>query len=328
MLTFNEFKIKYQNNEQIAIAVIGDSTTGGFCANNGINLWTNGLPYACVNQPRHGENLQRYLEDGVTPNPVYINTVGTPTQEQQDNIGIPSAVRLLRTAVETRNNSSKVYNYGGSGYTASTHISFGTVATVANLVPKPDVIFFNLGINSAKNNESQDADLRTLVAQSIANDMLPILVKPNNVGVADSPSGSWRADSCPDNWYLMDNWQSIRDNIQQIADVNGLEVIDLGADNTLGDITLLYDSFHPSTLGHKAIFDIYNEFLESSIADSGGGNGYLINIRDGKVYQGMTNGNGAFKIKISTGDIIALPLTTTVINYIRIKVGVDLASFA
>lgn len=324
MLTVNEFKTKYQNSEQVAIAIIGDSTTSGFGANPSPNLWTNGLAYGCVNQPRHGENWQPLLVDGVTPNPYYINTTGFPSQAQQDEVGIPSAVRLLRTAVESRNGLSKVYNYGGSGWTAGNHVSGGTVAAVAALVPKPDVIFFNLGINSAKNNASQDADLRTLVAQAIANNILPILVKPNNIGVADSPAGSWSATSCPDNWYPMDNWPAIRSNIQTIADDNNLTVIDLGTNDGILDDTLLYDSFHPSNLGYEAIYQIYDGFLEAAIVDGG----YLANIRDGKVYPNRTNGNGVFRIKISTGDIIALPLTTTVINYIRIKVGVDLASFA
>lgn len=246
----------------MVIAVIGDSTTCGFGANPSPNLWTNGLAYGCVNQPRHGENWQPLLIDGITPNPVYINTTGYPSQSQQDNTGIPSAIRLLRTEIESKNATSEVYNYGGSGWTAGDHVTAGTVAIVAALNPKPDVIFFNLGINSAKSNSSQDADLRTLVDQAMANGILPILVKANNIGVANSPSGNWEATSCPDNWYPMDNWQSVRDNISDIAFDNGLDVIDLGTDAGLLDETLLYDSFHPSNLGYEEIFDIYKIWFD------------------------------------------------------------------
>ena len=257
--------INYGNGDKIVIAVIGDSTTSGLGANPSPNKWKDGHSYACVNQPRHGENLQSFLVDGITPTPLYINTTGFPTQAQQDNINIPSAVRLLRSAVELKNSNSKVYNYGGCGWIAKKHIENKTVAKVAALDNKPDIIFFNLGINSAKNNKSQDSDLRILVEQALSYGIVPVLIKPNNIGVAESPSGQWKADSCPDNWYLMDNWQSIRDNIQEIANDYNLEVIDLGADNTLGDVTLLYDSFHPSNLGHKAIFNIYHSWLKKHI---------------------------------------------------------------
>ena len=312
MLTVSQFKTKYQNSEQVALAIIGDSTTSGFGANPSPNLWTNGLAYGCVNNPRFGENWKAYLADGVTPNPYYINTTGFPSQAQQDNTGIPSAVRLLRTAVESRNGGSEVYNYGGSGWTAGNHVSEGTVATVAALVPKPDVIFFNLGINSAKSNASQDTDLRTLVSQAIANDILPILVKPNNIGVADSPSGSWGATACPDNWYPMDNWPSIRNNIQQIADDNGLSVIDLGTEDGILDETLLYDSFHPSNLGYEAIYRIYDNFLGSPVIVGS----HLVKIRNGRYYDNVVNGNSAFKMKTSTGRIIGVPL-----NYYRLRLS-------
>jgi len=323
MITVNQLRTKFQNNGVINIAVIGDSTTCGFGANPSPNTWTNGLSYGCVNQPRHGENWQPYLADGVTPNPVYINTSGYPSQAQQDNVNIPSAVRLLRTEVERRNASSKVYNYGGSGWVAADHVSSGTVALVAGLTPKPDVILFNLGINSAKNNNTQIADLRILVSQALSNNILPILVKPNNIGVAGSPSGSWSATATPDTWYPMDNWYQIRNGIDTVANENGLSIIDVGTPDMQLDITLLYDPFHPSNLGYQVIANKYISFLDSVTPIIGA----FIKTRDGRTYPVIKNGNSSFKIKLSTGDIVTIPLDTSILSFLRMKTGAFIASF-
>ena len=271
-----KYILNYDNGDKIIIAIVGDSTTGGFGANPSFNKWKDGHAYGCVNQPRHGENWQKFLLNASKiPNPSYINTTGFPTVDQQSNVNIPSATRLLRTAVSSKNNNSKIYNYGGSGWTANDHIQYYSVAKLSKLQQKPNIVFFNLGINSAKNNKSQDKELRILLQQAISNGILPILVKPNNIGVADSPTGIWRADACPDNWYLLASWQSYRDNIEKIGKDYNITVIDLGADNTLGDVKLLYDSFHPSNLGYLAIFKIYNHWLQTHIFIKKD-NGYIV----------------------------------------------------
>lgn len=307
MLTIEQIRQKYNNGEKIIIAIIGDSTSSGFGANPSPNTWINGLSYGCVNNPRFGENWNN-------DNPYYINTTSIISQAQQDNIGIPSAVRLFRTGLENKNQSSKVYNFGGSGYTADTHIANGTVASVLSL--SPDAIFFNLGINTAKNNGSQNTSLRTLVAQAISGGVLPVLVKPHNIGVAYSPSGNWSEIATPDQWYPMDNWQSIRDNIQQIANDYNLSVIDLGTDTGELDITLLYDPFHPSNLGYKKISEIYKKWISG---DS------FIFIKNGKSY--TSENDGAFKIKLSDNKIVGIPLTAEIQDFIKIKVGNNIATF-
>ena len=163
--------------------------------------------------------------------------------------------------MEGINPASKVYNFGGSGWTAATHIANGSIASLGALSPRPQAVFIALGINSAKNNQGQDADLRTLVAQAIAQGILPIMVKEHNVGVVGSPAGNWSADATPDQWYPMDNWPSIRAGVDQIAAENGLEVIDLGDPSGGLDVSLLYDPFHPSAKGYREIFARYKKWL-------------------------------------------------------------------
>jgi len=303
MISVEQLRNKAINNEQVVIAVVGDSTTCGFGANGGANLWTNGLSYLAVNS---------YNPNWQSDSPYFINTSGMPSQEQQDNKNIPSAVRLLRTSLESVNTTSKVYNFGGSGYTAQMHLSGGTVGYVASLSPKPQVIFLNLGINSAKNGESQDAALRGLVSQAIANDILPILVKPHNIAY-------WSMTATPDIWSPFGGWINYRNNIQQIADDNNLSVIDLGSDDCLVDITLMYDGFHPSNLGYSRIAKIYEEWLVNGK--------YFIFTRDGKKYNHIENDNGAFKVKITDGRILGLPLTLETADFIKIKAGSNIATF-
>jgi hypothetical protein len=252
----NNFLNKYANGEQISIAVIGDSTSMGFGANGGPNTWSNGLSYAFLNDPK-SLNLDPESEFYLGADFPYIS------QENQDKTGIPSAIRLLRTEVESKNNDSKVYNYSGSGWIANTHLLYDTVSKIARLFPKPDIVLINLGINSAKKNCGQKDDMRELICQVIQGGMTPVLVKPNNIGVAYSPDGSYAAASSPDEWFPMDNWPEIREEIDQLSDEYNLEVIDLGSDDGFIDITLYYDSFHPSAAGYQVIFEKYNEWMNN-----------------------------------------------------------------
>lgn len=290
MITPTQLRAAFTSGQPLAIAIVGDSTTGGFGANPGPNVWAgNGLSYGCVNPPNFGPNW-------TTGDPLYINTGGFPSQAQQDNVGIPSATRLLRTYLEGINPASKVYNYGGSGYTAAAHVAGNTIAAIAALSPRPQAVFIALGINSAKNNNGQDADLRTLVAQALAQGILPVLVKEHNVGVAGSPAGNWSDTATPDQWFPMDNWPNIRAGVDQIAAENGLEVIDLGDPSGALDVSLLYDPFHPSAKGYREIFARYKKWLGAGVA------------RFSKDTVGHTLvAAGAMRVKTSQG-VQALPL--------------------
>lgn len=251
MKTPAQIRALINSNSAVSIAVIGDSTTTGFCCNSYPNVWTNGYPYGCVNLPDFGPNL-------VSSSPYFLNLNTYPSQAQQDNVLIPSAVRLFRTFIESKNPSSKVYNFGIPGAEASTHVAVSTVALVAGTVPKPDVVFLNLGINSAKQGIDQSADLQILINQVVAYDMLPVLVISNNVGVADNPYGVWVLESTPDRWVPMAYWQNTRAGVRTLATVNGLEYVDNGSDSGALDITKLYDAFHPNNLGHQ---DIANQYV-------------------------------------------------------------------
>lgn len=251
MLTVTQIRSRIADNQAVNIAFLGDSTTAGLCCVGYPNVWTNGLSYGCVNN-----------EIGFSPtldinSPYYINLNGYPTQPQQDNLAIPTAVRLVRTYIESLNPASKVYNFGISGADAATHIGVGTVAIIAATVPKPDVVLVNLGINSAKNNQNQNADLQTIISGILAADMQCVLVIPNNMGVAYTAGGVWVAESTPDQWVPMDNWPTTRNGIKALALSNNLEIIDLGSDDGALDITGLYDAFHPSNIGYARIASTY-----------------------------------------------------------------------
>lgn len=305
-MDYKTFKDKFQSWQEVTIAVVGDSTTCGFGSNPSPNTWTNGLEYGCVNLPRFGENWQEFLSDGVTPNPVYINTTGYPSQAQQDNINIPSGVRLLRTEVESRNANSKVYNFGGSGWTAHDHVINGTISILSSLNPKPELIIINIGINSAKNNLTQDADLNTIIEQVISNHMVPVLVKPNNIGVAYSTNGDWIAESTPDQWYPMDNWYQIRNGIDISSWKYGLDVIDLGTTTMEIDITKQYDSFHPNHYGYVDMFNKYINWMDTiSVPVEKDTN--IIDIKNSN-YNLKNSINGELAIMTSNG-IIRLKLT-------------------
>lgn len=301
MMTPAQFKTAFTSGQPVVVAIVGDSTTGGFGANPGPNVWSgNGLPYGCMNNPSFGPNWDQ-------SSPYALNLSGFPSQSQQDNVGIPSATRLLRTYLEGINSASKVYNFGGSGYTAAAHVAGGTIAALAALTPKPQVAFIALGINIAKNNGGQDSDVRTLVAQAIAQGILPVLVKEHNVAVTGSPAGNWSETATPDQWFPMDNWPGIRASIDQIAADYGLEVVDLGDSTGAVDVTLLYDPFHPSAKGYREIFSRYKNWLAAGavrVAD------------DSTRYSPIAT--GALRIKTTAG-IVALPLRTLAAGITRIK---------
>lgn len=289
MISSSQFRKNFALGLPVSIAIVGDSTTCGFGANPGPNVWSDGNSYIFVNGGT-GPNWE-------SGDPYYINTSGMPSQAQQDNKAIPSATRLLRTYVEAANPQSKVYNFGGSGWTAANHISNGSIAALAAMSPKPEVVFIALGINSAKNNQGQGNELRTLLSQAIANDMLPVLVKEHNVAVAGSPSGNWSATATADNWYPMDNWPGIRSEIDSVAQQYGVGVIDLGTEDCVIDSSLLYDPFHPSAKGYQVIFEKFKNWISYKVV---------------KIHNSQTGfsivPSGPVRIKTSD-DIVCLGLT-------------------
>ncbi len=257
MLTTTQIRAAIAASSPVTIAVLGDSTTAGICCNSYPNVWTNGYSYGCVNLPDFSPNL-------VASSSYFINLTTYPSQPQQDNVLIPSAVRLLRTYIESLNASARVYNFGISGADAAIHITAGTVAIIAAKTPKPDVVLINLGINSAKNNVDQTTDLQTLITQVLAANMQAVLVIPNNVGVAYTAGGIWVAESTPDQWVPMDNWPATRNGIKALAGSNSLEYIDLGSDDGVLDITGLYDAFHPNSIGYQRIANIYKAWTKAA----------------------------------------------------------------
>jgi hypothetical protein len=311
MITTAQLRQDFQSGNIIKIAFIGDSTTAGFCCNSYPNTWTNGLSYGCVNQPLYGPNLQ-------PSSPYYINTSTLISDAQFNNTGIPSAIRLLRTQVEAANASSKVYNYGWSGSTAAVHVGYGTVAAIAALAVKPDVVFINLGINSAKNNQSQLADLTTLVTQCIAADMLPILVKANNIGVY-SVTGAFDADSTPDTWIPMPYWQTTRAEIATVASGYNLDVVDLGSPSGALDITKLYDAFHPSNVGHAEISTKYLAYLNSIPVDVSTGDRSFRIANLVKNLSPVSNGALRFKFDDPAIGVKTLPVTLGASSAMRIN---------
>lgn len=318
MLTEKEIVDKYNNGEALSIAVVGDSVTSGIEANAGPNVWpVNGLPYAATNQP----NAYPNLDPG---SPFYINDSTYPSQAQQDNLAIPSGVRQFRTLIEAQNPASVVTNWGIPGWTAGLHISSGTIGLVAASLPKPDVCIINLGINSAKNRISQLADLRALVDQALAADMFVLLAQPNNIGVVDSPAGVFDQTALPDRWYPLDYWPVTVSEIKTVYLERNTGFVNTGTDSLQLDITKLYDPFHPNEDGFADIANRYLDWFKfGTVLES---NGAMIKTANGKSYFQPVNGNQAFKAKLSTGQIVAIPLTAA-IDELRILTSAGKTTF-
>ena len=317
MLSEKELIEKYKKGDKLVISIIGDSTTAGIAANVGPNLWSNGVSYAATNQPNAYPNL-------TVGSPYYIAGGTYPSKAQQDNLAIPTAVRQLRTMVEAKNPTSVVTSWGISGWDAIGHIRSGTAVLVAAQVPKPDVVIINLGINSAKNHTSMLTDLRTLVDQVIAHDIFVVLAQPNNIGVVGSPSGSWDQTSTPDYWFPLDYWPNTVNEIKTIRDERSTGFANVGTDDLQLDITKLYDPFHPNEDGFLDIANRYIEYFKKGtlIPESGA----MIKTANGKSYYQPVNGNQAFKIKLSTGQVVAIPLTSD-LDSLRLKIETGLVTF-
>ncbi|TBM39804.1 SGNH/GDSL hydrolase family protein [Vibrio cholerae] len=309
MLTERQIIGKFHANEQLVVAVIGDSTSAGIAANSAPNTWTNGIAYAAVNQPSAYPNLD-------PASPYYVNADTYPSQAQQENKDIPTAVRKLWTALQAKNAESIVYNYSIPGWDAKGHISSNTVAQVASLVPKPQMAIVNLGINSAKNRQSQLNDLRRIVDQLLANGIFVLLAQPNNIGVAGSPAGSWSQTALPDEWYPQDYWPNTVNEIKTVYRERSTGFVNVGTDDLNLDITKLYDPFHPNEAGFEDIASKYLNWFHSGTASPSDGS--QIKTVNGKKYYQPFNGNGAFKFLTSTGQKVSIPLTS-VIDELRIK---------
>lgn len=300
LLTESQIIKKYHDNEVLVVAVIGDSTSAGIAANSGPNTWTNGVSYAAVNQPSAYPNLD-------PTSPYYINADTYPSQEQQENKDIPTAVRKLWNALQAKNAASIVYNYSIPGWDAKGHVSSDTVAQVASLVPKPQMAIVNLGINSAKNRQSQLGDLRIIVDQLLANGIFVLLAQPNNIGVVGSPSGSWSQTALPNDWYPQDYWPNTVNEIKTVYRERSTGFVNVGTDDLQLDITKLYDPFHPNEAGFDDISSKYLNWFQYGTATSS--DGAQIKTVNGKKYYQPINGRGALRVKVSNGQIVSIPLT-------------------
>lgn len=263
-------KDKLRARLPVCIAVIGDSTTCGFGANGAAN-WTVGNPL--VIQPFGGFVLQSV----------------------QNNLAIPSASRLTQTWLEQLNPASVFYNMGYSGGRADEHVTAGTVSALANRSPKPDLIIIALGINSAKNNQSQTAALTTLVQQVKANGIQCVISLGHNVANLNTTTP-------------MTLWLTMRAQMKAVANAYGCEIIDAGSDDGAIIPALTVDGFHPSALGYAEIFKKYKSFLggvvklgKQSFNVSTNGALRIKTANQGTVKLNLTRNSGATKIMTSQG---------------------------
>lgn len=298
MITLDQLKAKIAAGEKVTLAFLGDSTTAGFGCNPGPNKWIDGNSYLCVN-------------GGTGPNwipgdPFEINPSGFPTPAQQANKGIPTAVRLIRTWLESLNPESIAYNFGWGGATAQGLVNAGAMASVAAV--QPDAVFIATGINSAKLGASQASGLAMLIYQAQQADILTVVVKEQNPAVAGSPAGNWSASALPDNWFPMDDWPTCRANIDAIAGYYNCPICDLGTTDGAIVPELLYDPFHPSAKGYQVNFEKYRAFL-------GGSDAY---VSIDKVRVPITPG-GALRIKTSLG-IVHIAVKET-LGALRVKLN-------
>jgi lysophospholipase L1-like esterase len=262
-------KDKLRSKQQVCIAVIGDSTTCGFGSNGDAN-WDINSPF--VIQPFGGFVLQSV----------------------QDNIAIPSASRLTQTWLKQLNPASTFYNMGYSGGRADEHVTAGTVSVLASRSPRPDLIIIALGINSAKNGQSQSAALTTLVQQVQSHGIQCVISLGHNVANLNTT-------------IPMPFWLTMRSQMKAIANAYGCEIIDPGSDDNAITPALTHDGFHPSALGYIEIFKKYKEFLGGVVKISNKSfntsvNGALrIKSTSGTLKLNLTRDNGATKIKTSMG---------------------------
>jgi lysophospholipase L1-like esterase len=241
-------KDKLRARLPVCIAVIGDSTTCGFGANGNPN-WDINSPF--VIQPFAGYVLQSV----------------------QDNLAIPSSSRLTQTWLQQLNPASTFYNLGGSGWTAQNHLSYGIIAELSARTPKPDLVILALGINSAKNNQSQGAALSVLIQQIQAAGMQAVISLGHNVAYYNTTTP-------------MPYWLNMRAEMKSLAATYGCELIECGSDDGAIIPSETHDGYHPSALGYQAIFRKYKEYL-----------GGVVKL--GK--QSFNVSNGALKVKTSKG---------------------------
>lgn len=307
MITTAQFIDKFRSGKRVVVAVIGDSTSAGMGANPGP-----GGPHMLDNLPNGGPNFT-----GGDPLHIAPDSIGYVSQAVQDNLLIPSWVRLLRTYLESINPNSKVYNYGASGWTANEHVVQGTVARIAARTPKPEVCFVNIGINNLKNAVSVYSPLLTICTQLIAADIKPIVCLPNNIG-KDSRTGQWDGlevsgfPGPPQYWVPVgDAWSAMRTDMRAVAILKDCPLLDMGSASGTLDPLKLYDPYHPNPAGYQAMFEVVKDWLvgrgirlmvpgrAKPVFYSEGG-AVRINTSEG-VAQFATGGDGGVSIVTSAG---------------------------
>lgn len=262
--------LSFAAGNPLSVAYLGDSTGMGYGSNpTPANAWTNGRVYAFSNNAVNPNNIgdNWYAGNAYSLEPTLPGYAGQITQVAQDNVLIPSDVRLLRTWMESINPANKVYNYSISGGTAATHIIFDSVGRAALQTPKPSIVLISLGINSVKSGNTMINELTALADDCIANGMLPMFVHEANPGM-DSRTGTWWGlggppsnYSEPTYWVPMTGWSAYRTAVEVLAASIGTVVVDAGTPDGAIDLTLLYDPYHPSAEGYQVIFESLQEFF-------------------------------------------------------------------
>ena len=316
-LTLAQLQAKVVNNDAVSIGVIGDSTTCGYGANPGSVIWAGDDTAHGFNNTGWGPNWTD-LGEGLLITIISYFT----SPETMANVDIGSPARLLKTALVARNASSEVYNYGYSGYDADFVLSQDTVGKLALRVPKPDAVFVNIGINSAKVGSSDLPALTSIMADITANDMLPILVLGHNVG-------NWNTGD-PSTWSPMSFWWSTyRPDVKGLRDSGGYDFLDMGTDIQSLDTTLLYDPFHPTNKGYVDIAQGYITTIggqATEIPEVGvepplpTPTEDAVRLNDGRTYSLAMDATEAFKFKVSDGNTYSLPLSIITVLYTRLKV--------
>jgi len=307
MLTEKQLMAKYSANEPLTVVTIGDSFTYGYTSVAGTTTWTNGLPYLFNNQGINSPHND-------PSSPYYLDGVGYLSQAKQDDVTMHSFTRLLYDHLLNLNPASVVHNMGISGSTAGVHLrpvngqAGTTPQNIAALPTLPDVAFIILGPNSAKNNQSQEADLRELTSQIQVLGVFVVLVQPSNIGVTQNTENGITPDfstTDPDGWYPKRSLKNTNDDIVKVFRSNNTGWFSCGNYDLTLNVTEMYDPFHPNPDGHVMMFNKFVDYLNNGTLWN---DGAMLKTANGKSYYQSNNGNQAFKAKASTGQTVSMPL--------------------
>jgi hypothetical protein len=203
----------------------------------------------------------------------------------------------LEAYLINKNAASSAPNYGGSGWHTQHHIDRGTMSDILSLNPKPDaVIIANMANDRNKDLHNYNApdgvgfaafqaNIRTMVADCIAADVLPILMTegylPYQAGLVDLPDG-WDAalgnlGSAHHAWTEFIDEYSLIATENSISVIGGSEVTKYSNDTAptghyaSGDQEYdprysysAVDRIHHNQIGHTLLFNAIKPFLETT----------------------------------------------------------------